>query len=195
MFWRGLRVEILSRFGQVLLDCVCLEKREKREMMEDWDEILKELEGLPRTSASAGEVLWEQGSRSGVLIFLIEGEIEVLEDGLVVERENRPGSVFGELSALLDNPHLAQLRAASDSVVVRVASPLEFLVRHPKINLHVCRMLAGRLTAATRYLVDVRRQFSKEPNHLAMLDKILTTLIRRNPKLPAPERTAVLPEH
>ena len=164
-------------------------------MMEDWDEILKELEGLPRTSVSAGEVLWEQGSRSGVLIFLIKGEMEVLEDGSVVDRENRPGSVFGELSALLDNPHLAQLRAASDSVVVRVASPLEFLVRHPKINLHVCRMLAGRLTAATRYLVDVRRQFSKEPNHLAMLDRILTTLIHRNPKSSAPERTAVLPEH
>ncbi len=164
-------------------------------MTKDLGDILKELEGLPRTLTAAGEVLWEQGSRSGVLIFLIEGEMEVLEDGLVVDRESRPGTVFGELSALLDNPHLAQLRAASDSVVVRVASPLEFLVRHPKINLHVCRMLAGRLTAATRYLVDVRRQFSKEPNHLAMLDKILKTLIHRNPKSPATERTAVLPEH
>lgn len=164
-------------------------------MTKDLGDILKELECLPRTSAAAGEVLWEQGSRSGVLIFLVEGEIEVLEDGLIVDRESRPGTVFGELSALLDNPHLAQLRAASDSVVVRVASPLEFLVRHPKINLHVCRTLAGRLTAATRYLVDVRRQFSKEPNHLAMLDKILKTLIHRNPKSPATERTAVLPEH
>ena len=172
-----------------------LGKNEKREMMEDWDEILEELNGLPRTLTAAGEVLWEQGSRSGVLIFLIEGEMEVLEDGLVVDRESRPGTVFGELAALLDNPHLAQLRAASDSVVVRVASPLDFLVRHPKINLHVCRMLAGRLTAATRYLVDVRRQFSKEPNHLAMLDKILKTLIHRNPKSPVTERTAILPEH
>ena len=164
-------------------------------MTENLGEILRELEGLPRTSTASGEILWEQGSRSGVLIFLIQGEMEVLEDWLVVDRETRPGTVFGELSALLDNPHLAQLRAASDVVVVRVESPLEFLVRHPKINLHVCRTLAGRLTAATRYLVDVRRQFAKEPNHLAMLDKILTTLIHRNPKSTAPERTAVLPEH
>ena len=49
--------------------------------------------------------------------------------------------------------------------------------------------------AATRYLVDVRRQFSKDEGHLAMMDKILTTLIHRNPKSVSTDRTVVRPDH
>ena len=163
--------------------------------MDDPSEILSQLASLPRTSVRAGETIFEQGCHSGVLIFLIEGSVEVLHDGVIVDHESRPGSVYGELSILLDNPHTAEVRATTDSVIVEVENPLDFLRQHPEITLQVCRTIGERLTAATRYLVDVRRQFSKDDAHVAMMDKILTTLIHRNPKSVIPDRTAIRPDH
>ena len=90
---------------------------------------------------------------------------------------------------------MAEVRAATDSVIVKVENPLQFFIDHPMITLQVCRTIAERLTAATRYLVDVRRQFSKDEGHLAMMDKILTTLIHRNPKSVTDDRTVVRPDH
>lgn len=163
--------------------------------MNDPRELLSQLDALPRTSVSAGDTIFEQGTHSGFLVFLLEGSVEVVKDGMIVDHESRPGSVYGELSILLENPHMAEVRAATDSVIVKVENPLEFFVEHPEITLQVCRTIAERLTAATRYLVDVRRQFSKDEGHLAMMDKILTTLIHRNPKSVTTNRTAVRPDH
>ena len=163
--------------------------------MADLDDLLKLLHTLPRTSVPAGETIFEQGESSGFLMFLLEGSVEVVEDGMIVDHESRAGSVYGELSVLLGNPHMAEVRAASESVMVKVENPIQFLLDHPEVSLHVSRTIAERLTAATRYLVDVRRQFSKESGHLAMLDKILTTLIHRNPKTVETGRTAVRPDH
>ena len=163
--------------------------------MDEPSDFLDQLDSLPRTKVRAGETIFEQGTHSEFLVFLVEGSVEVVKDGIIVDQESRPGSVYGELSILLENPHMAEVRAATDSVIVKVEKPLEFFVEHPEITLQVCRTIAERLTAATRYLVDVRRQFSKDEGHLAMMDKILTTLIHRNPKSVSTDRTVVRPDH
>ncbi len=158
-------------------------------------DILAELDGHPRTEIRAGDVIFEQGAHSGFLVFLIEGGVEVVKDGMTVDHETRPGSVYGEISILLGNPHMAQVKAASDSVIVKIEDPMKFFVDHPVVTLHVCRTIAERLTAATRYLVDFRRQFSKDDTHLEMMDKILTMLIHRNPKSATDSRTEPRPDH
>ncbi len=167
----------------------------KSEPMEESHQILRHLEGLPRTKLNAGDTIFEQGRQSGFLVFLVSGTVEVVKDGMIVDRESRPGSVYGELSILLENPHMAEVRAATESEVVKVENPETFFLDHPEVTLQVCRTIAERLTAATRYLVDVRRQFSKDEGHLAMMDKILTTLIHRNPKSITPERVGVRQDH
>ena len=163
--------------------------------MDDPRELLSQLDALPRTAIRAGETIFEQGTHSDFLVFIVDGSVEVVKDGIIVDHESRPGSVYGELSILLENPHMAEVRAATDSVIVKVENPLQFFIDHPMITLQVCRTIAERLTAATRYLVDVRRQFSKDEGHLAMMDKILTTLIHRNPKSVTDDRTVVRPDH
>lgn len=163
--------------------------------MDDADQILKDLDSLPKISVAAGETIFEQGTHSDFLVFLVEGSVEVVSDGMIVAHESRPGSVYGELSILLDNPHMAEVRAAKDSVLIKVPNPLAYFAEHPRVTLLVCRTIAERLTAATRYMADVRRQFSKDEGHVAMLDKILMTLIHRNPKSVTEERTAIRPDH
>lgn len=159
------------------------------------DHLLNWIDAFPKTRLLAGEMIFEQGARSRFLVFLIEGCVEVVKDGRIVDRQSLPGSIYGELSVLLNDPHMSGLRAATDCILVKIENPRQFFLDHPALMLHLCQTMAERLTAATRYLVDVRRQFSKDSGHLAIMDKILTTLIHRNPKSGTTERVSIRPDH
>ena len=63
----------------------------KSEPMEESHQILRHLEGLPRTKLNAGDTIFEQGRQSGFLVFLVSGTVEVVKDGMIVDRESRPG--------------------------------------------------------------------------------------------------------
>jgi CRP/FNR family transcriptional regulator, cyclic AMP receptor protein len=69
-----------------------------------------------------------------------------------------------------------------------VMNPRDFLHENPPVCLHLCEMLARRLDAVNKYLVDVKQQFAGH-DHLAMLDGVLDTLMHRQPRprvAPAP---------
>src|SRR4051812_42476995 len=86
----------------------------------------------------AGEVVIEQGTTTGLLLFLIEGAVEVLKDGVQVATDAEPGAVFGELSALLGCPHTATVRALRPCAFQVVENPRAFLEASPLVCLHVC---------------------------------------------------------
>ena len=54
-----------------------------------------------RRSFNTGETIIEEGSTTGMLFFLIDGEVEVYKDDVQIAAISEPGSVFGEMSALL----------------------------------------------------------------------------------------------
>ena len=55
-------------------------------------------------------VLLDEGTRSGKLYILIEGEVQILRGDVEVATVSEPGSVFGEMSILLDVPHTASVK-------------------------------------------------------------------------------------
>jgi CRP-like cAMP-binding protein len=67
-----------------------------------------------------------------------------------------PGAVIGELSALLDQPHAADVRALEESQF-HVAEPA-LLGKDPVALLHVAKILAQRLVAADDGLVELKKQ-------------------------------------
>jgi CRP/FNR family cyclic AMP-dependent transcriptional regulator len=70
----------------------------------------------------------EQGGKTGLLFFLVEGAVEVLKDGMTVAKSSQPGAVFGELSALLGGNHTDTVRALQPCKFQVVQNPREFLV-------------------------------------------------------------------
>ena len=80
------------------------------------------LAALPLTSYQTGETVLADGSRTDQLLILRKGNVAVLKDGIEIARVTEPGAVFGEISALLDCPHTAEVRALA---------PSEFHVAHP----------------------------------------------------------------
>ena len=73
------------------------------------------------------------------------------------------------------------MRAASPSAFYLVKNPREFLQPTPPVCLHVCELLARRLDALSKYLVDVKQQFEGH-DHIGMVDEVLETLLHRQPR-------------
>ena len=142
--------------------------------------ILEQIHGGELRHFDAGEVVIEQGEKTNLLFFLIEGAVEVVKDGVTVATASQPGAVFGELSALLDGNHTATVRALKPCSFHVVQNPRAFLQASPDICLHVCELVARRLDAVNKYLVDVKQQFVGN-EHLGMVDNLLETLMHRHP--------------
>ena len=75
--------------------------------------------GMER-DVSAGTLVLHEGSKTGHLFVLIEGRLEVVKGDAVVAVLTEPGAVLGEMSVLLDQPHTATVRAASEFGDLRV---------------------------------------------------------------------------
>lgn len=125
-----------------------------------------------------GEAMMEQGTPSGSLLVLIEGEVEILRENVRVAKASEPGVVFGEMSVLLGSPHTATVRALKPSRFAVIENPREFLAGSADASLHVATLLAHRLDALTKYLVDVKQQYEGH-DHLGMVDQVLQTLMHR----------------
>ena len=139
---------------------------------------------LPTESLPAGAVLIEEGAPPSRLLVLVSGSVTVERDGVAFARIDTPGAVFGEMSAVLEKPATATVRAASDVEVRVVDDPLTFLSDHPGAALAVLKMTAARLDGLTQYLVDVKQQFAGTEGHLGMVDQILDTLVHHQAAAP-----------
>src|SRR5260370_39752988 len=101
-----------------------------------------------------------EGGTTGHLYVLIEGRLEVLKGDTVVASIAEPGAVLGEMSALLDQPHTATVRAAADSTIYEFSDAASCLREQPELALLIARMLAQRLNVANTYLSDVNRPYA-----------------------------------
>ena len=97
--------------------------------------ILDYCTGRTKRHISAGTLVIREGGKTGHLFVLIDGRLEVFRSDSVVAVLTEPGAVLGEMSVLLDQPHSATVRAASDSVIYEVEHAALFLRDQPEIVL------------------------------------------------------------
>ena len=83
--------------------------------------------------------------------------MEVVKDGIHIANVSAPGSVFGEQAVLLDQPHTADVKTLEESEFY-VADAQAILAGDPTVALYVAAILARRLDAANRSLIEVKRQ-------------------------------------
>lgn len=141
--------------------------------------ILERDSGGQKRTVPAGTVLLSEGARSGLLYVLADGAVEVVRGDTQVAVVTDAGSIFGEMSVLLDLPHTATVRTLSPATVYAFEDAAGFLRSHPEVAFLIARLLAQRLNAATTYLVDIKRQFEGQSNHLGMVGEVLESLIHQ----------------
>lgn len=142
--------------------------------------LTEDIAHLPEVSFSPGEEIITEGVRPDRLLFLRSGKVEVTSEGVRISVIKTPGSVFGELSLLLDTPATATVTAMADCVFHVVEDPMEFLEAHPRVTLQVGRTLAWRLDAATKYLVDAKEQLRECSDHVGMVDGVLDAILHKD---------------
>jgi CRP/FNR family cyclic AMP-dependent transcriptional regulator len=116
----------------------------------------KVLAGLPLATYLAGEAVLTAGSKSGRLLILKRGAVAILKGSIEIARVKEPGAVIGEISALLDRPHTADVRTLEHSEFYIADAAL--LGNDPVAVRHVARILAQRLVAADEGLVELKNQ-------------------------------------
>ena len=131
------------------------------------------LAALPVESYEAGETLFAEGTKTGRLLILKTGAVGIYKGDIEFAQVAEAGAVFGELSALLDAPHSADVRALETSEF-HVADAAT-LLKDPTALLYITVVLARRIDAANQGLLQLKRLLEAgEPPGLidATLDKI-----------------------
>ena len=141
-------------------------------------DILEYCKGRKAETFKAGSVLLSEGSQDHKLFVLIEGQVEVLRKGTQVSYVDEPGSLFGEMSVLLDMPYSATVKALSTVKAYVIDDPIGFLGSQAEIALELAALLARRLYYTTSYLVDLQQQAAGRREDLDIVDKILAQLVQ-----------------
>lgn len=100
---------------------------------------------------AAGQIIFSQGDPGKVMYIVIDGKVDVIFEGRVVERIE-PGGVLGELALVDQGQRSAIAQAATDCKLVPINEwRFIFLVQEtPFFALHIMRVMAHRLRRETR---------------------------------------------
>ena len=115
------------------------------------------LAALPLASYGPGETVFAEGTSTGRLLILKSGAVSIVKGGTEIAKVAEPGAVFGELSALLDQPHSADVRTLEASEF-HVADAATLLGQDPIALLYVTMLLAQRLDGANQALLELKSQ-------------------------------------
>ena len=115
------------------------------------------LAALPLATYQAGETVFAAGSKTGRLLILRKGAVAIVKEAVEIAKVAEPGAVFGELSALLDQPHTADVRTLETSQF-HVADAASLLGQDPIALLYVAVVLARRLDGANQALIELKSQ-------------------------------------
>ena len=126
---------------------------------------------LPLVTFQAGETVIASGSKTGRLLILRKGTVAILKENTEIARVGEPGAIFGELSLLLDQPHTADVRAVETSQL-HVANAMTLLSQYPIAFRYVATVLASRLDAANRTLLQLRSQVQAGQPHSAVAETV-----------------------
>ena len=134
-------------------------------------EFQNSLATLPLVTFRAGETVIASGSKTGRLLILRKGAVAILKENTEIARVGEPGAIFGELSLLLDQPHRADVRAVETSQL-HVANATTLLSQYPIAFRYVATVLANRLDAANRALLQLRSQIQAGQPHSAVAETV-----------------------
>lgn len=142
-------------------------------------QILRFCRGLQEKHFAAGEVVLPEGRCDDFLYILIEGECEVLKDDVLIITISEPGAIFGEISALLNIPPFATVKAITPCRAYVVEKANDYIKSNREIAYYLSKLLAQRLNWVVNYLVDINTQFADHRDHLGMVDEVLEALIHQ----------------
>jgi CRP-like cAMP-binding protein len=141
----------------------------------DVQAVRQRLAEWPIETYQGGDVVLAAGTTSGKMLVLKEGAVEVVKDGVQLGEVTEAGAVFGEMSALLGEPHTADVRALRPTTF-HVADAAGSLRADATTALYVATLMAKRLKGSNQGLIEIKKQLeSGQPRSAIrrMLDRMI----------------------
>ncbi len=98
-----------------------------------------------------GDIVVDQGERGRAMFVVVQGEVEVLRDGIVLARMG-PGDHFGELALVDAQPRSATVRATQYGSLIQIDRKAldDFSRREPELGNRLLWKLMGSISARLR---------------------------------------------
>ncbi len=125
------------------------------------DTLMIEIEGLPEERFEKGDVILEEGKKGDRVYILKDGSVRVTASGNELCRVNTPGTIFGEISALLDGDYSATVSAEQQTSFYIVDDLYELFRTNPEICMNVARLLALRLMNMNHLFAEFKLEIEK----------------------------------
>ncbi|OGV65574.1 MAG: hypothetical protein A3K19_03240 [Lentisphaerae bacterium RIFOXYB12_FULL_65_16] len=122
-------------------------------------QILENL-GLKEVSFDPGTVIIKTGQRTKNVYVLISGKVSMMVGGHQITAVDSPGTIFGEISALLHTDPVADVVTVERSSFYVVEEFLEFLKKNPEAAVSVAQILACRLINMNNHFVHFKEQIN-----------------------------------
>lgn len=143
--------------------------------LERLGQVILPLSDLPVETFEANTLLMQAGTVSNRILILKEGALEISREGVPLSVVEEPGTIFGELAALLRRPHTADVRPLRTSTL-HVADAISFFDTYPAVALYVATGLARRLEAADMRMLEVRKKLQEVEKTPASLSRMLDSM-------------------
>jgi CRP-like cAMP-binding protein len=110
-----------------------------------------------RVEYPAGQVLFEQDDNSRDLYMLISGSVEVIMHGQKLATISEGGSIFGEISFLLEVPRTATVRTIAPSEFLVIGDVDSLVETQPMLMARIAKLLAARLKEMDEKFLNLRK--------------------------------------
>jgi PAS domain S-box-containing protein len=125
------------------------------------------------------QVIFHEGDNSQDLYILASGQLDILKGNTKITQITEPGSLFGEMSFLLEASRTATVRAGSEGKAIRIPKEKinNFLRDFPTVAREISKLLAQRLEQTSQIVYGLKEFCDQLPDAVIFTDregKILT---------------------
>jgi len=122
------------------------------------------------TRFGPGACLFNDGDPGDSVFILISGELDVLKGGRIISAISGKGTIFGEISFLLESPRTATVIARNEVEVICLPNEqvAEIWARFPDFAVSLTRILARRLADTTDLAHGFREFCDRMPDAVVM---------------------------
>ena len=121
--------------------------------------LLKKLD-LQEIEIAKGEIILEEGDHGSRVYVLLSGGVKITSGSHLIAKEENPGSILGELSALLGTNYVATVSTTVESKFYVIDNFIDFLKENPDVAVNVSQTLAYRLVYMNEHFVEIRNKIS-----------------------------------
>ncbi len=119
--------------------------------------ILEKL-GLKTVEIPCGQAIIAEGRATNKVFVLVRGKVVINANGHQIAQVDSPGTIFGEISALLKSEPVATVSTVENSAFYEIPDFLDFMKANPEVCVGVAQVLACRLVNMNKHFVHIKNQ-------------------------------------